>query len=312
MKINIRTCTGGFGSLSYCAELLKLWLLKTRPKPIEEITISRYYKETHLNILVDETLSSILYERKADVWWSDSPCMLPLSYHNLQEHLEKELFKKHYVTSEFMVEYCKKLNIPVDGVIYRLIHPVHFDYQADYDKATYDIITIGKHCICDRKRLALQRELALKLNFKYCIISDIWMPNRPNITKYNFGTVSDEKKAQLLAKSKFLLWTSFVEGFGLPVLEAMAVGCVPIYTDCPAHNEFAEGIPIPVEKESKGFCYGVRVVKYDVDPKVVEEIVKQALDMKKEEWKDLSEKCKEKAKKIHETTLDKIPKLLEC
>jgi len=311
MKINIITCIGSFGSLPYCAELLKLWLLKIRPKPIEEITITRDYKPTHLNILVDETLSSILYERKADIWWTDSPAMLPLSYHKLDEHLNKDLFRKHYVTSEFMVDYCKRLNIPVDGVIYRLIHPVHFDYHANYDKAKYDIITIGKHCICDRKRLALQRELALKLNFRYCLISDIWIPNRPNITKYHFGTATDEFKAKLLSQSRFLLWTSFIEGFGMPVLEAMAIGTVPIYTDCPAHNEFAEGIKIPVEKESIGFCYGVKVIKYDVNPKDVEEIVKQALGMKKEEWQDLSEKCKEKAIEIHNETLEKIPKLLE-
>jgi len=41
-----------------------------------------------------------------------------------------------------------------------------------------------------------------------------------------------------------LLFLSRVEGFGLPVMEAMSSGTLPVYLDAPAVNEFADGISI--------------------------------------------------------------------
>ncbi len=43
------------------------------------------------------------------------------------------------------------------------------------------------------------------------------------------GYVSDEERTRLYREAKFLLWPSLYEGFGLPVLEAMAYGC-PVIT----------------------------------------------------------------------------------
>lgn len=306
MTVNIRTCLGAFGSLPYCAKILSSILSNFG----FTVKVSNKYEPECVNVLVDETISSILNDRKAEIWWTDTPGMLPLSYHNLQSHIENELFLHHFVTSQFMVDHCKELNIPVDDYIYRPINPVLFSFNTDFDKCKYDLCTIGKFCICDRKRIALQRNIVMKHKFSYCAVTDAWLPSRPYITKYNFGSIDDLKKAKILSSSKFLLWTSFVEGFGMPVLEAMACGCVPIYTDCPAHNEFAEGIKIPTSGKSKGFCYGTRVVKYDVDEKDVEETVLYALSLSREEYVDLSIKCKEKAEKIYTNTINDVSRKL--
>ena len=311
MIINIMCPKGAFGSLNYLANLMKQIIGNS-------VTISgnnpkEDYKPDHLNILIDEGISSIIYKRKADIWWTDTPAMIPNTYHNLQKILEEEeqLFKKHYTVSEFNKQHYKQLNIPVEEtIIPRPINPILFYYKTNYDNTTYDIITIGKHCICDRKNLRLQREVFLKLNFRYCVISDALMPKRPNLTQFNFGSITDEQKARLLSKSKFLLWTSFAEGFGMPVLEAMAVGCVPIYTDVPAHNEFAIGIPIKPEDKIKSCCYGVRIIKYVINEKEVEEAVKYALGMKKEEWENLSIRCMEKATEMWNNFTSKIDLLL--
>ena len=191
---------GAFGSLPYLANLMKQIIG-------DSVTISgntpNDYKPDHLNILIDEGISSIIYKRKADIWWTDTPAMIPNSYHKIDEILlNEQLFKKHYTVSEFNKQHYKELNIPVeDTIIPRPINPILFYYKTDYDKATYDIITIGRHCMCDRKNLRLQREVFLKLDFKYCAISDIWMPNRPNLTQYNFGSITDELKAKLLSLS---------------------------------------------------------------------------------------------------------------
>jgi len=309
MKVNIRCPTGSFGSLPYLANLMKQILSRNG---IKEITISNEYKPNYYNILIDEGVSSVIYKRKADVWWSDTPGMIPNSYHNLAKILEEtELFKKHYTVSEFNKRHYRELGIPVEETIVpRPVNPILFNYYTEFDKCTYDVITIGKHCICDRKNLKLQREVFLKLNFKYCVISDIYMPNRPNLVQFNFGSITDEMKAKLLSKSKFLLWTSFIEGFGMPVLEAMTVGTVPIYTDVPAHNEFAVGISIKPSDKVRGFCYGVRIVKYVIEEKEVEEAIKYALGMSKEEWEDLSIKCIDKATEMWNDFISKINLLL--
>lgn len=51
------------------------------------------------------------------------------------------------------------------------------------------------------------------------------------------GLVSDSRKNELLASCTFLLSASTDEGFGLPVLEAMYAGCVPVVTNIPSHRE---------------------------------------------------------------------------
>jgi len=306
MNVNIRVPGGSFGSLPYVGKLTAE-ILSERGF---NVTISNEYRDDSVNVLIDETISSVMEYRKAEIWWTDSPGMLFPSYFDSSKALENDLFVYHYVTSEFMKEHCSELSIPVDGVIYRPIYPKLFDYFNPEPNKKYDVMTIGKKCICDRKNIAIQRNVVTKLKLKYCAITDAWLPNRPYITKYEFGTVDDETKSKLLSESKFLLWTSFIEGFGMPVLEAMATGCVPIYTDCPAHNEFAEGIPIPVGKRGYGFCYSVKVFKYPVIQKEVEKTVRNAIEISDEEYVELSHKCYEKAKSTYDNTIKDIDNVL--
>ena len=309
-KINIRCPIGKFGSLPYLSTLMKQLLEQLRPSI--EVTISNEYKPNYLNILIDEGVSSVIYKRKADIWWTDTPAMIPNSYHKIDEILLKEqLFKKHYTVAKFNIQHYKELGIPVEEtIIPRPINPILFNYKTNYNNTTFDIITIGKYCMCDRKNLRLQREVFLKLNFRYCVVSNVWIPNRPNLVQYDFGSITDEQKAQLLSKSKFLLWTSSIEGFGLPPLEAMAVGTIPIYSDVPAHNEFTIGIPIkPIDKVTS-FCYGVKIVKYVIDVKDVEEAVKYALGMKREEYEDLQYKCMQRATEVYNDFINKLDLLL--
>lgn len=56
------------------------------------------------------------------------------------------------------------------------------------------------------------------------------------------GSVDDSERLRLLASARFLLVPSRREGFGLPALEAMALGTPVIATDLPALREFGEGV----------------------------------------------------------------------
>lgn len=55
------------------------------------------------------------------------------------------------------------------------------------------------------------------------------------------GSLSDEALAVVMAGARAVLMPSLVEGFGMPVAEALAVGVPVIASRIPAHEEIAEG-----------------------------------------------------------------------
>jgi glycosyltransferase involved in cell wall biosynthesis len=57
------------------------------------------------------------------------------------------------------------------------------------------------------------------------------------------GTCADAELANLIAGARALLMPSFVEGFGLPVAEALELGTPVIASDLPVFREFAGSIP---------------------------------------------------------------------
>ncbi len=57
------------------------------------------------------------------------------------------------------------------------------------------------------------------------------------------GRLRDQEVAQLVQGATALLCPSFVEGFGLPLAEAMALGTPVIASDIPAAREVGGGVP---------------------------------------------------------------------
>jgi len=310
MKINIITCIGSFGSLPYVSSIFKDILNKN-------VTISNKYEPDCLNILIDEAITSAIYNRKADIYWVDTPIYTTkqlLQRYRLKqiENNLPNLYKKCYTTSQINQEILRDLGFNVeDTIIPRPINPEFFKHEVNYNNTDYDIISIGYYDCYDRKNFRLQFKAISQLKLNWCLISNYKPPIKIYKQHYRFGSINDTTKIKLFTKSKFLLWTSFFEGFGMPVLEAMSVGCIPIYTDVPAHNEFAIGIKIPVLTKYKTYYYGFWAYKYKIDLNNIIQSIEQALNLTKEEYQNLSEQCKEKALQIYNNFIDKLNLLLE-
>ncbi len=57
------------------------------------------------------------------------------------------------------------------------------------------------------------------------------------------GAVSDGELARMIAGARALLMPSFAEGYGLPVVEALAMGVPVLCSDIEAHREVGKGVP---------------------------------------------------------------------
>ena len=61
-----------------------------------------------------------------------------------------------------------------------------------------------------------------------------------------YGYVDEKTKLDLLSASDFLLFPSLVEGFGIPVLEALYSGCIPILPLSPPFDILFDGCSVQV------------------------------------------------------------------
>lgn len=97
---------------------------------------------------------------------------------------------------------------------------VIFEIKKEIPKIKLNIVGSGP------KRKILENKVE-KLNLKNNVIFH--------------GYLSDEDKIELLKESQIYLSASKLEGFGIPLIEAMAAGCVPIVNDIYAHRFIFQG-----------------------------------------------------------------------
>ena len=64
------------------------------------------------------------------------------------------------------------------------------------------------------------------------VVNKLLREERPRFTYTVFSNVDDETLAKLYSSSDVFIFTSYKEGFGLPLLEAMASGTAVVMTDC--------------------------------------------------------------------------------
>ena len=134
--------------------------------------------------------------------------------------------------SESTAEECRELwpEKPV-SVVHHAIDPEPYQIEGEIALRNFVLLTVGSNE--PRKRLEFIDEVvdALPLEVR----------NDLNLVKIGSHLkLSDEELIAAYQRAEALLFPSAGEGFGLPVLEAMAAGCSVLASDLPAHNEVAD------------------------------------------------------------------------
>jgi len=285
-SINIILPSLTFSSFAYVGRITKILIENLNTNTIDppvNVTLSTSYRHGYLNIRIDDLVLTLKHARYCDIAWLDTALdMQPPSPRVLNSPA------KIYVCGEYDRQKCLKYNVKVLDVVPRPFNPIAYAYRYHkYDKK-YDVMVIGWYDNPDRKNFEIANKIVTKLGLKAVAITNY----KGNWHRIDFSSIDDFEKFKLLAKSKYLLHLSGQEGFGMPPLEAMAVGTPVIYLDAPVHNEFSIGFKIPVRdtvvlnhKLGKITCR-----KPDVDEAI--DIVKQALDLyNTDTYRELSHLC---------------------
>ncbi|AZI75814.1 putative glycosyltransferase [Sulfolobales Beppu filamentous virus 2] len=233
-------------------------------------------------------------ERNDLVIWLDTPLELDRKVPDYKSRI--------YVSSQWNAEMLISHGIHVDGIVPKPINDGVAVKYANAEKVKdIDFIMIGGNIrvkdtrwfknvpyiyvdngdvVYDRKGVKLFRVLP----GKKVLVSD------DSFADYKLYSLSEEEKYDLLARSRFYLALSHGEGFGIPPVEAMSVGTVPIFNECHAYKDWLVGLSVK--------CQGFDIIDTPVgkfrywyyDDKEVVEVVKYALGMGKEEYEDLRQK----------------------
>lgn len=135
------------------------------------------------------------------------------------------------------------------------------------------------------KRLASYYSKTMKLDFKYTV----------------FSNVSDDVLAELYSSSDAFLYTSYVEGFGLPPLEAMACGTPVVMTDNKGSRDYAvNGFNALISQPGDVKSLVDNLLKVLQDDKLRDKLIENGLETaKKFTWEKTVENFEKALKEIN-------------
>lgn len=116
-------------------------------------------------------------------------------------------------------------------VIPHAINPEQFRVSGEIGLRNFVLLTVGSD------------EPRKRLDFIDKVVSNLPEEISKDLNLVKVGShlpVSDDELIAAYQRAEALLFPSAGEGFGLPVLEAMAAGCPVLCSDLPAHNEVAD------------------------------------------------------------------------
>jgi DNA adenine methylase len=126
-------------------------------------------------------------------------------------------------------------------------------------------------------------------SIKFLVITEdkglTYFKRRPNlVVTTGFGKLPRLTILSIIANSHILAIPSLSEGFGLPVLEAMALGTPVIHAELPPLMEFSTGVTVPVKEvryfdKSEVGPTGIIYEQHLWDPKEFAEVLLQLVDI---------------------------------
>jgi len=165
------------------------------------------------------------------------------------------------------------------------------------------IVTVGGDQIIapprlPRKGLDMYDKLAGYVKEKYglnAVAVSNWVHFK-NVTRIPLGSLSEEELLSLIRDAELFVWPSRCEGFGLPPLEAMAVGQVVVCCDNPT-NQHLVGVKFDYRDEVKVFMPEISrfYTAFDYSFEALKEAVDYALGLTREEREDLVAEAMEAA-----------------
>lgn len=134
--------------------------------------------------------------------------------------------------SEATAEECRELwpEKPV-SVVHHAIDPEPYQIEGEIGLRNFVLLTVGSN------------EPRKRLDFIDEVVDVLPQDVRNDLNLVRVGShlkLSDEELIAAYQRADALLFPSAGEGFGLPVLEAMAAGCSVLASDLPAHNEVVD------------------------------------------------------------------------
>ncbi len=149
-------------------------------------------------------------------------------------HLKNGLQRAEMIISisEATAEECRELwpEKPV-SVVHHAIDPEPYQIKGEIGLRNFVLLTVGSN------------EPRKRLDFIDEVVDALPQDVRNDLNLVKVGShlkLSDEELIAAYQRSEALLFPSAGEGFGLPVLEAMAAGCQVLASDLGAHNEVVD------------------------------------------------------------------------
>ncbi|MEM2388963.1 MAG: glycosyltransferase [Ignisphaera sp.] len=213
-----------------------------------------------------------------------------------------------YTCLPYWARFYRDIGIDVDGWIPR---PVDMDIADSVVKASCEdlvkkygdyIVTVGSDLttygsLPPRKGLDMFDRLCsdMKSIGIRCVAVTNWMLR--NAYTIRFGSLDEFELMRLIKCAKLFVWTSRSEGFGMPPIEAMAVGQIVVSSNAP-FNDLVVGVKFDYSdlKSVTVPFTSYRYMCWDYSYRDLYDAVTYALSMDEDERAKISEKARESAR----------------
>jgi len=263
------------------------------------------------------------------ILWTDTPI-------DLEEHIpdsEIDFINEYYcpvAVTNFEYIRMVKRGFKVYGVVGRPLNSKAIEKALKTDDDSWRkkfgkyILTIGGDQILappkyprkglDRfdEAISMIKSELKKRDIKVVAVSN-WVYFKNVDVRIPLGSLSEEDLYQLIKQAELFVFPSRLEAFGVPPLEAMALGKLVVHANAPAYKEFIIGLGIPRDVQQEIKDYAPEIGKYwhvyDYPAKELADLILYALDLPDEEKEKIGLEARMKASQFYDYVI--AQKLME-